>query len=128
MTKDLLKRYLRINILTLIINFMIVYISEKCSNDGDSFSYPPLMAAIITSIFTQLLALSTLTMFANLKRIAHTYSRLCSFFGLPVCLFVYVIILDPDTTLPFILLHIPFFLITFREYYLFNKKFPLHPS
>lgn len=132
MTKDLLIRYLRINIFTYIINFIIMMITLDMyfPNDIPAPIHRSILASMGMAVIVQVLPLSTLTLFLNVYQSIREkpYARLLSFFFLPSILVIIFHILAQSVDLIFLISVIFFFLITFREFYLFNKKFPLHQS
>lgn len=132
MTKDLLKRYLRINVFTYIINFilMLITLDMYFPNDIPTPIYRSILDSMGIAAIVQVLPLSTLTLFLNVRQSIRekSYARLLSFFLLPSILVIIFHILAQSVGLIFLILVIFFFLITFREFYLFNKKFPLQPS
>lgn len=133
MVRDLFKRYLRINVFTFIINSIGITILQYMEDfQGGPIDFPIYYISTIFSIIVQMLPLSTITIFLNMAQSIREdfYARLLSFFFIPSCLVVlfYKQMFSIENIGLFFLVILSFYFIILIEFYLFNKKFPLHQS
>lgn len=133
MIKDLLKRFLRIILLNPLIYFILLVGLEYTKTEDEVVRCGmPHLLIIIVPFVVFLFSLPAISLFLNLNREIreHPLLRFLSFFLLPIIVMLGVFWIDRllSTDLVLWISLIPFYAVIFREYYLFNKKFPLHQS
>lgn len=127
MTKDLLKRFLRIILLNPLIYFILMIGLEYTKTEDEVVRCGmPHLLIIIVPFVVFLFSLSTISLFLNLNKEIreHPLLRFLSFFLLPMIVMLGVFwkerMLGVD--LVFWISLIPFYAVILREYYFFSKK------
>lgn len=125
MAKNLFKILLRIVGRSVGFTFILALIIEGFRRDFYR-DYIPLFTEVMMAFIVLLISLSVASIFLNLnqKIRSHPFLRFLSFFLLPTLVMVWLIIkFELEEAPPKYLLAIilPFYIVAFREYYLFNK-------
>lgn len=132
MAKNLFKILLRIVGRSVGLTFILALIIERFRQDFYR-DYIPLFTEVMMAFIVLLISLSVASIFLNLnqKIRSHPFLRFLSFFLLPTLVMVWLIIkfeLEEAPKKYLLAIILPFYIVAFREFYLFSKKIPLQPS
>lgn len=125
MAKNLFKILLRIVGRSVGLTFILALIIERFRQDFYR-DYIPLFTEVMMAFIVLLISLSVASIFLNLNQKIRSYSflRFLSFFLLPTLVMVWLIIkfeLEEAPQKYLLAIILPFYIVAFREYYLFNK-------